>query len=116
MVCLTRERADLRERIDRRVDEMFASGLVDETRSLLAVPEGLGSQAGQALGYKQVLDHLDGRLSLSECIERVKRATYRFSRKQATWFRHFGDARYVTIGPQEPADAVSQAITDGCLL
>lgn len=116
VVCLSRGRADLRERINRRVDEMFVSGLVDETRSLLAAPDGLGAQAAQALGYKQILAYLNSRLSLSECIESVKRATHRFSRKQATWFRHFSDAKHAEITPQEPADAVCRALTaDRCL-
>ena len=116
VVCLGREGADLRDRIDRRADEMFADGLVDEARSLLAAPDGLGAQAAQALGYKQVLAYLNGRLSLSECVEGVKRATHRFSRKQVTWFRHFSDVKHVEIGPRASADAVCRALTDDSFL
>jgi tRNA dimethylallyltransferase len=84
---LTREAEDLRSRINARVDDMFRRGLVAETRALLA--EGLGENktAMQAIGYRQVVEHLQGRLLLPETIELVKVRTRQFARRQMTWFR-----------------------------
>jgi len=105
VICLRRGRADLDERIDGRVEEMFARGLVAETRSLALHPAGLGPQAGVALGYKQILDHLRGTTTRRECVASVKRATRRFARKQMTWFRCFAGVSTVLIAPHEPVES-----------
>jgi tRNA dimethylallyltransferase len=85
--CLTREPADLRARIEARVDAMFAAGLVAETRGLLA--RGLAEQrhALQALGYRQVVELLHGARGLAETVALVKTKTWQFARRQGTWFR-----------------------------
>lgn len=88
---LVRERKDLVERIDRRVEGFFAAGLVDETRRLVA---RWGEQALSrlpTLGYDQVRAHLRGEMTLAESIEAVKIATRRYAKRQMTWFRKFGD-------------------------
>src|SRR5262249_47307117 len=64
---------ELYARIARRVEEMFAAGLVDEVRSLGRLPRPLGREAAQALGYKEVLAHLDGRAGLAETVALVQR-------------------------------------------
>lgn len=110
LVCLSREQADLHDRIERRVDDMFGRGLVEETRSLLALRPGLGEQASQALGYKQVLAHLCGRMSLGQCIENVKQATRQFARKQQNWFRHFSNVQHVFVGQHEPVESVCERV------
>ena len=74
-------------RVDARVDHMFATGLVEEVERL--EPEGLrsGLTASRALGYQQVLAHLDGLLTLDEARTETARATRRFVRRQRSWFR-----------------------------
>ena len=84
---LTLDRADLDERIEARVERMWRDGFVDEVRGLL--PRGLrqGRTASRALGYRQVLDHLDGACSEAEAKAATVSGTRRFARKQLGWFR-----------------------------
>ena len=99
--CLVRAPDDLRERINLRVDEMFSRGLVEETRRLL--PAGLAENltAMQAIGYRQVVEHLRGERNLAETIELVKTRTRQFAKRQLTWFRRHGNCRWVELGPDE---------------
>jgi tRNA dimethylallyltransferase len=71
-------------RINTRVRAMMDRGLLEETRTLLP---RLGRQAREALGYKQLIDHLEGRCSLDEAIERIKIETRRFAKNQRTWLK-----------------------------
>jgi tRNA dimethylallyltransferase len=80
-------RSVLDERIDRRVDAMFAAGLVDEVRSLLGQGLREGRTANRALGYSQVIAFLDGEITEAEARERTAQATRRFARRQDSWFR-----------------------------
>lgn len=86
-VGVDREPAALDDRVERRVDLMWASGLLDEVRRLL--PEGLreGRTASRALGYQQALAQLDGTLSEDEAKAGTVRGTRRFVRRQRSWFR-----------------------------
>lgn len=80
-------RDEMDSRIDLRVDRMWADGFVDEVRSL--IPQGLrdGPTASMALGYRQILQFLDGTMTEDEAREATKRGTRRFARKQLAWFR-----------------------------
>lgn len=84
---LRRDPADLRTRIERRVDAMFAAGLVEETRRLLEAGLAASPTAGQALGYRQVIEHLAGTRDLPATCALVKTRTWQFARRQMTWFR-----------------------------
>ncbi|MCB0252196.1 MAG: tRNA (adenosine(37)-N6)-dimethylallyltransferase MiaA [Anaerolineae bacterium] len=86
-IGLTRPRAALFERIDRRVDEMMARGLLAEVESLLVAGFGPELPALTGLGYRQMIQYLHGELSLEEAVEEIKRQTRRFVRQQYTWFR-----------------------------
>ena len=101
LICLTRTPDDLRERINLRVDAMFARGLVDETRKLL--DQGLAENpfAMQAIGYRQVVEHLRGERGWPETIELVKARTRKFAKRQLTWFRRHGHGHWLEIPPQE---------------
>jgi tRNA dimethylallyltransferase len=83
---LSRPAGELRERIHRRVDEMFRTGLVTETQNLLSLGLEQSPTAMQALGYRQVVEHLRGARSLAETIELVKIRTRQFAKRQLTWF------------------------------
>jgi tRNA dimethylallyltransferase len=96
---ITWPREKLVERIDRRVDAMFAAGLADEVRDLLKVSGTIGRSAGQALGYREVLEHLRGERGIAETIELVKQRTRQFAKRQMTWFRSLSECRIV---PAEP--------------
>jgi tRNA dimethylallyltransferase len=102
VTCLLRAPEDLRRRIDARVEAMFAQGLVEETRRLLT--EGLpeNQNAMQAIGYRQVVEHLRGERGLAETIELVKARTRKFAKRQLTWFRGHGHCRWIELRADEP--------------
>ena len=77
----------LRRRIEDRVDAMLAAGWVDEVRGLLESGYGPELPSMSSLGYREIADHLNGRLALDEAADAVKRATRRFARRQRTWFK-----------------------------
>lgn len=84
---LTRPRAALYERIDRRVDEMMAHGLVEEVERLLAAGFAPPLPAMTGLGYGQIAQYLRGELTLEEAVSAIKRQTRRLVHQQSTWFR-----------------------------
>ena len=100
----------LYERINRRVEKMFAEGLLDEVARLLAAPNPLSRTARQALGYQEAIDHLEGRLSLAETIERIQTRTRQFAKRQHTWFRHLEECRAVEISGDETASELAERI------
>jgi len=91
-------RHELNERIDRRVDAMFAAGLVEEVRGLMALEPPLSKTARQAVGYREVIEHLKGACGLHETIALVKRHTRQLAKRQGTWFRSLPESRYVAMG------------------
>jgi tRNA dimethylallyltransferase len=100
--CLTRQPDDLRRRINARVDAMFARGLVDETRKLLKHGLERNKTAMQAIGYRQVVEHLCGARPLAETIELVKIQTRQFAKRQLTWFRAQKGLEWIELQPDEP--------------
>ena len=85
---LQRDPADLKARIAARVRAMFAQGLVEETRGLLPLGLRENITAMQAIGYRQVVEYLDGKRPLDETVALVITRTQQFARRQLTWFRH----------------------------
>jgi tRNA dimethylallyltransferase len=85
--CLSRPRQELYARIDARVVHMMEAGLVDEARRLRALPQPVSRQAAQALGYKEVFDYLDGRMSLEATVVRIQTRSRNFAKRQLTWLR-----------------------------
>ena len=110
VMCITRERKDIYRRINERVDTMFEKGLVDEVRSLVDNPEGLSKEARQALGYKEVIQYLDGGLTLDDAKEMVKLNTRRFAKRQMTWFRSFPDVQWLEAEEHEEPKSISEEI------
>jgi tRNA dimethylallyltransferase len=105
--CLTRPAGELRERIARRVEEMFAKGLVAETESLLGRGLEQNPTARQALGYRQAIEHLRGRRGLAETKELVKIRTRQFAKRQLTWFRRQMRLEWITLEGQSPEAAAA---------
>ena len=95
----------LRDRINRRVDRMFAAGLLEEVQGLLAGPLPLSKTARQALGYREVIEHLDGQRDLPETIELIKTHTRQFGKRQRTWFRSLSECRFIEVSdPVDPTE------------
>lgn len=84
---LTHDREVLYERIDRRVDRMIEEGLVEEVKGLLQNGCKREMVSMQGLGYKEIIDYLNGDISLSEAVYILKRDTRHFAKRQLTWFR-----------------------------
>ena len=81
-------REKLYERIDRRVDIMIENGLLDEVKNLLDKKIlRTGTTAAQAIGYKEIIEYIDGKTTLEEAIEKVKRESRRYAKRQLTWFK-----------------------------
>ena len=93
-------RHEIYARIDRRVDEMFAAGLLEEVCRLMADPQPPGKTAGQAVGYREVIEHLQGVRDLPNTIELIKTHTHRFARRQCTWFRGLGECRFIPLSDE----------------
>jgi tRNA dimethylallyltransferase len=83
-IGLTRDRQELYDRINQRVDTMMSEGLLDEVRSVSAYRS---TNALNTVGYKELFDYLDGRWPLEEAVERIKGNTRRYARKQLTWYK-----------------------------
>jgi tRNA dimethylallyltransferase len=96
VVWLDLPRAELYARINARVERMIAGGLVEEVRALRRLPRPLGREASQALGYKEMFAHLDGRATLAETVALIQTRSRQFAKRQVTWFRHLPGCRPVT--------------------
>jgi tRNA dimethylallyltransferase len=80
-------RAELYSRIDARVQRMIAAGWIEEARALRRLSQPLSREAAQALGYREVFAHLDGRASLDETVRLIQTRSRNFAKRQLTWFR-----------------------------
>jgi len=93
------DRADLYARIDRRVDAMIQTGLVDEVKQLLAMGYSAQLKSMQSIGYRHMVEFLAERLPWDECVRTLKRDTRRFAKRQFTWFG--ADPQVKWYGPDQ---------------
>lgn len=89
------DREKLYKNIDKRVDIMISTGLVNEVKSLKERGLTRSNISMQGLGYKEILAYLDGEISLDEAIELIKRETRHFAKRQLTWFRREKDVTWI---------------------
>ncbi len=109
-IGLTMDRTLLYERIEQRVDEMMRLGLLAETEKLRTAGYAHTLPALQGLGYKQLLRHLRGEMTLPEAVEDIKRETRRFAKRQITWFKRDQRIHWLDITQYESLDALIDAI------
>jgi len=114
LLCLVRNPADLHQRINTRVDGMFSRGLVEETRRLLDLGLAENKTAMQAIGYRQVVEHLRGERDLAATIELVKIKTRQFAKRQLTWFRRHGSCQWIEVGPDEAINETLAKVMQVC--
>ena len=113
IVGLNMERKKLYKRIEERVDNMIGAGLIDEVKKLIKAGYSKDLTSMQALGYKEVIDHLEGKYSKEEMIELLKKNTRNFARRQLTWFRRFKGAKWFSAGKEEDLfGSVLQSLKD----
>ena len=103
-------RQELNDRIDARVDAMFADGLIDEVRRLLTLPKPLSKTARQAVGYREVIDHLNGQSSLPDTVALVKQHSRQLAKRQCTWFRSLSECRFVPVSAEQSAAEIASAL------
>lgn len=104
-IGLNRQRRELYAFIDARVDEMISQGLLDEVKELVARGYGGSQVVRRSLGYREMLEYLEGRLSFDAAVHLIKRNTRRFAKRQMTWFRKEGDIRWLDLtGQTDPLE------------
>lgn len=87
----------LYERINARVDNMLANGLVAEVERILKSEKGFSKTSSQAIGYREIIDYLEGKVSLDEARELLKRNSRRYAKRQYTWFMRDKNTRWIDV-------------------
>ena len=101
-IVLERDRNELYARINQRVEQMFASGVVDEVRAA----KNIGRTAAQTLGLREIQALIAGEISQAESIVRIQQATRRYAKRQLTWFRRQTNFPSLNLSAHDPAEAV----------
>ena len=110
------DRAELYDRINRRVGLMLEAGLLEEIRALLASGIPANATAMQAIGYKEFLDALESKCTIEEAADQLRQSSRRYAKRQLTWLRRNKDIHWLIrqpgMGPEEILDAARQTIRD----
>ncbi|RCX23501.1 tRNA dimethylallyltransferase [Fontibacillus phaseoli] len=109
-IGLTMDRQMLYNRIEQRIDGMIAAGLIGEVRELLDDGFSRDLVSMQGLGYKEIAEHLEDGLPLDLAVEKLKRDTRRFAKRQLSWFRHMKDISWVDVGDGKNFSANFEAV------
>jgi tRNA dimethylallyltransferase len=111
---LRHPRPELHERIEQRVDQMFEKGLIEEVAGLLDKWKSIGKTAGQAVGYREAIDHLQNDVDMAATVDKVRVRTRRFARHQETWFRGLSECRLIDLaGEFDPSTLANHLFTIG---
>lgn len=110
MMCIDWDRKVLYDRINKRVDMMLREGLIDEVRRLVKMGCTRDMNSMQGIGYKEVMDYLDGKMSLEETVEIIKQSSRRYAKRQLTWFRR--DERIHYLNSENPFDEAKPLIDE----
>ncbi len=111
-IGLTRERADLVERIERRIDQQIAAGWVKEVRRLLPLGLEKNPSAMQAAGYRELAAHVHGEISLDNAVALIKTRTRQLAKRQLTWFRREPQLQWIEIGRDEQPAETARRVRD----
>jgi tRNA dimethylallyltransferase len=113
VACLSPDRTTRHASINRRVIEMMNVGWIEEVRQLLSGDHPpLSRTAGQAVGYQEIIDHLEGRIDRDEMIDLIQTRTRQLSKRQMTWFRHLEEIRWFPISDAGPSPSLRDEIAD----
>lgn len=108
------DRDELDRRIEQRVEEMISLGLVDEVQNLLAAGLTGDERPLRAIGYKEIVAHLRGEISLSEAVQQIKKNTRRYARRQLIWWRSDPRIHWIEASRSAPSIA-SEIVERACL-
>lgn len=109
LLCLTAPRDQLYERIDKRVEVMMQQGLYEEVASLNLDP---ATTAGQAIGYKEMLNAVCGKCSQEEAVKEIQLASRRYAKRQLTWFRHQAGFKMLDISEFDNFEEIVNFVAD----
>ncbi|MDO4394196.1 MAG: tRNA (adenosine(37)-N6)-dimethylallyltransferase MiaA [Bacillota bacterium] len=97
LIGLTRDRQELYDRINKRVDILVNQGLVDEVRELMSMGLTSDDISMKGIGYKEIIDYIDGKCDLETAIDTVKKNTRHYAKKQLTWYRRYDKINWLDI-------------------
>ncbi len=97
LIGLMRNRQELYDRINHRVDILIQAGLIDEVKELLEKGLKISDISMKGIGYKEVIEYLEGSRDLEETVELIKRNTRRYAKRQMTWFRRYDDVKWCNL-------------------
>ncbi|PLV56657.1 tRNA (adenosine(37)-N6)-dimethylallyltransferase MiaA [Thermotoga sp. SG1] len=97
IIVLMRERYDLYDRINKRVDRMIEMGLVDEVKKLLSMGYSKDLNSMKTIGYKEVIEYLEGKYDFEKMVHLIKRNTRHFARRQIIWFKRYENAIWYNL-------------------
>jgi len=106
IIGLRREKTEESKRINSRVKNMIAAGLVNEVKSLLTEEKPLSKQARCAIGYAEIIEYINGKIELEEATELIKKNTRRLAKNQRTWFKTFKNVHWLDIEPDESPEKI----------
>jgi tRNA dimethylallyltransferase len=101
----------LKSRIMARTGRMLEKGLVEEVDSILK-GGGFGPESGKAIGYREIIAHLNGELTLEEAEQQINTATWRFAKKQMTWYKRFEQIRWFDVADATEPEALAEEVAD----
>lgn len=97
LICLNRERKELYNRINLRVDKLIEAGLLEEVKHLMSMGLDENSQSMKGIGYKEIIEYLKGEVTFDEAVEKLKQNTRRYAKRQLTWFRRYQDMEWINL-------------------
>lgn len=104
LIGLTRDRAELYDRINRRVDMLVEMGLLEEVKSLLDMGLSEGDISMKGIGYKEIIGYYNGEYDIETALNLVKKNTRRYAKRQLTWFRRYDEMKWFNISEYESDD------------
>ena len=97
MLCLTRDRSELYERINKRVDKLIEAGLIDEVANLMDMGLISDNISMKGIGYKEIIEYLQGNISADDAITKIKKNTRHYAKRQLTWFRRYDKMSWMNL-------------------
>lgn len=110
LIGLTRDRAQLYDRINRRVDLLVEKGLFQEVERLAALGLTSDNISMKGIGYKEIFDFLDDRCTMDEAIDKIKKNTRHYAKKQLTWFRRYGKMKWCNISDFDSDEEAAEEV------
>ena len=110
LIGLTRDRALLYDRINRRVDQLVHQGLVDEVRMLMDMGLTKDDISMKGIGYKEIMEYLEGSIPFEEAVDNVNKNTRHYAKKQLTWFRRYDKMKWYDISENADEERALQDI------